>query len=70
MTNLVSSASVQKLLATRAVKKWPKVPDVRFGSLVSGSSVIANQDVIREIVERHPPALGLDMEVYSRDVTP
>ncbi len=65
MTKLMASPSVQKLLASRAAKQLPRVPDVRFGSLVSGSSVIANRDVIKEIVERHPSALGLDMEVYG-----
>jgi nucleoside phosphorylase/CheY-like chemotaxis protein len=42
-----------------------EVPDVRFDAMVSGSSVIANEDMIAEILTRQPKALGLDMELYG-----
>ena len=41
------------------------VPSVRFGMLVSGSSVIADEDVVRDILQRHPTAIGLDMEMFG-----
>jgi nucleoside phosphorylase len=41
------------------------VPDVRFGMLVTGSSVIADEAMVREILHRHPSAIGLDMELYG-----
>jgi nucleoside phosphorylase len=40
-------------------------PDVQFAPLVSGSSVIADQSMIAEILARNPNALGLDMEMYG-----
>lgn len=39
------------------------VPDVKFSPIVSGSSVVADDEVIAEILDRHPSALGLDMEI-------
>jgi nucleoside phosphorylase/CheY-like chemotaxis protein len=41
------------------------VPDVRFGTLVSGSSVIADEAAVGEILQRHPAAIGLDMEIFG-----
>ena len=41
------------------------LPEVRFGALVTGSSVIADEAVVREIIQRHPAAIGLDMEIYG-----
>jgi nucleoside phosphorylase len=41
------------------------VPEVRFGTMVSGSSVVADEAMVEEILERHPGAIGLDMEVYG-----
>jgi nucleoside phosphorylase len=42
-----------------------EVPDVRFASLVTGSSVIADEDMVREILERQPTAVGLDMQIFG-----
>lgn len=39
------------------------VPEVKFSPIVSGSSVVADDDMIGEILSRHPNALGLDMEI-------
>lgn len=41
------------------------VPEVRFGTLVTGSSVIADEAMVREILTRQPAAIGLDMELYG-----
>jgi nucleoside phosphorylase len=42
-----------------------EVPEVRFGTLVTGSSVIADEAMVREILTRQPAAMGLDMELYG-----
>jgi nucleoside phosphorylase/CheY-like chemotaxis protein len=42
-----------------------ETPEVKFGSIVSGSSVIADEAVVRDIISRHPSAIGLDMEIYG-----
>ncbi|PQZ77362.1 MULTISPECIES: response regulator [unclassified Brevundimonas] len=39
------------------------IPEVKFSPIVSGSSVVADDDMITEILGRHPNALGLDMEI-------
>jgi len=41
------------------------VPNVKFGTLVSGSSVIADENMVKHIIARHPTAVGLDMELYG-----
>jgi CheY-like chemotaxis protein/nucleoside phosphorylase len=42
-----------------------EAPEVKFSSIVSGSSVIADESVVRDIISRHPAAVGLDMEIYG-----
>jgi len=63
---------LRRLSGTRAYKAVaalfdPKdvraIPEVKFAPLVSGSSVVAADEVIAEILDRHPSALGLDMEI-------
>lgn len=44
------------------------VPEVRYAPVVSGSSVVADESVIKEILDRHPQALGLDMEIAGLHV--
>ncbi len=41
------------------------VPDVQFAAMVSGSSVVADSNMITEVLTRHPTALGLDMEMFA-----
>lgn len=41
------------------------VPTVRFANIVSGSSVIADEAMVKEICSRHPSAIGLDMEIFG-----
>lgn len=41
------------------------VPDVKFAPLVSGSSVIADNKMVEEILSRHTGAVGLDMELFG-----
>lgn len=40
-------------------------PDVKFAPIVSGSSVIADRNMIAEILYRYPSAIGLDMEIFG-----
>ena len=42
-----------------------EVPEVKYAPIVSGSSVIADQKVVHEIIARHPSAIGLDMELFG-----
>ena len=44
------------------------VPEVKYAGVVSGSSVVADEAVIKEIIDRHPQALGLDMEIAALHV--
>ena len=41
------------------------IPEVKYGAIVSGSSVIADQKVVHEILGRHRTAIGLDMELFG-----
>jgi nucleoside phosphorylase len=41
------------------------MPDIKFGMLVSGSSVVASALQVRKILERFPSALGLEMEMFA-----
>lgn len=51
---------------TKSDKKIVRdVPEVKYSSIVSGSSVIADSKVIAEILSRHPNAIGLDMELFG-----
>jgi nucleoside phosphorylase len=40
-------------------------PEIKYGMIVSGSSVVADSAQIEEIVSRHPSAVGLEMELYG-----
>jgi nucleoside phosphorylase len=40
-------------------------PAIKVGMLVSGSSVIADEQQIAEIISRNPSAIGLDMETFG-----
>ncbi len=40
-------------------------PDVKYGTIVSGSSVVADSAQVGEIIERHPSAIGLEMELFG-----
>jgi nucleoside phosphorylase len=40
-------------------------PTVRSGLLVSGSSIVASDTIRKEVQERHPAAIGLEMEAYA-----
>jgi nucleoside phosphorylase len=40
-------------------------PTVQYGTMVSGSSIVASNEQIKTIIKRHPAALGLDMELYG-----
>ncbi|MFQ2227128.1 hypothetical protein ACK32Z_09520 [Aeromonas hydrophila] len=40
-------------------------PNVFFGPLVSGSSVISNEQMINELKEQHRKLLGLEMEIFG-----
>ncbi|PDT49579.1 MULTISPECIES: response regulator [Sinorhizobium] len=41
------------------------LPDVKYAPIVSGSSVIADDKMVQEILTRHTSAIGLDMELFG-----
>jgi nucleoside phosphorylase/CheY-like chemotaxis protein len=45
--------------------KVGKPPKFKFGMMVSGSSVIADEQKVEEIISTQPLALGLDMEAFG-----
>jgi len=54
-----------KEIADKFPKKVRDVANVHCGEMVSGSSVIATQVKVEDILKRHPRAVGLDMEVFG-----
>ena len=40
-------------------------PDVKYGTIVSGSSVVADSAQTGEIIKRHRSAIGLEMELFG-----
>ena len=60
----LNSSGVKKLIKQYGKEMRPR-PDVKLGLLVSGSSVIADESKVREIIARQPNALGLDMEIFG-----
>lgn len=46
-------------------RKVRDIPNIQYAAIVSGSSVIADRNMVSEIIDRHPNALGLDMEMYG-----
>lgn len=65
LTAFAAEADYQEIRTHFGVEKVREIPDVQFSRLVSGSSVIADSQMIREILIRHSGALGLDMEMYG-----
>lgn len=58
--------SIREHFAAKSEKELVReVPEVKYAPIVSGSSVIADQSVVREIIDRHPNAIGLDMELFG-----
>ncbi|MGI2033851.1 response regulator [Rhizobium panacihumi] len=41
------------------------IPDVKYAAIVSGSSVIADESTVQQILARHTNAIGLDMELFG-----
>ena len=41
------------------------LPSIKYGLLVSGSSVVASAQQVEEVLERFPNALGLEMEMFG-----
>lgn len=54
---------------SKVKESWPGAPDtdlrVRLGPSVSGSSVLANADVLSDIKRQHGALVGLEMEAYG-----
>lgn len=65
ISQLLARGDMVEITRDLPSERWSGTPEVRFGPIVSGSSVIASEEVIKEIIQRHPSALGLDMEVYG-----
>jgi nucleoside phosphorylase len=63
-SRFLSSAS-SKELRRKYFGKIRDRPEVKLGMLVSGSSVIADEKMIGEILDRNPAAIGLDMEIFG-----
>jgi nucleoside phosphorylase len=43
----------------------PIVPAIQSGLVVSGSAVVADNKVIKEVLKRFPSAVGLEMEIFG-----
>lgn len=65
LRGLASETAYGDIRAHFGDNKVRALPDVQFAPMVSGSSVIADREMIHEILDRHPNALGLDMELYG-----
>lgn len=46
-------------------KQMRDVPEIKYGMVVSGSSVVADRKQTAEIIARHPEAIGLEMEIFG-----
>ena len=64
MRRFSKSASFKRL-KERYGQKVRAIPEIKSAMIVSGSSVIADEKMVLEILSRHPSALGLDMEIYG-----
>lgn len=62
---LAKKPAYKAVLAKFGPEKVRSVPEVKFAPIVSGSSVIADEAVIRQIVQLQPNSIGLDMEIYG-----
>jgi len=65
VTRFAATQVFQNLRTTFGPNDVRESPEVRFGAMVSGSSVVADEKMIAEILDRHPSAIGLDMEIYG-----
>ncbi|WP_429133783.1 hypothetical protein [Ensifer sp. 4252] len=65
LQKLAKKTGFRKVLASLEKGTAREVPDVKFSAFVSGSSVIADEGMVKEILDRHPSAIGLDMEIYG-----
>jgi nucleoside phosphorylase len=52
-------------LKTSAQKSLSHNISIRLGPFASGSSVIANEEIVEELKEQHAKLLGFDMEAYG-----
>lgn len=68
LKSFAGTAEYREFRALFAEEDIREVPEVKYAGVVSGSSVVADEAVIREIIERHPQALGLDMEIAALHV--
>jgi nucleoside phosphorylase/CheY-like chemotaxis protein len=59
------NSSQSKALRKQYGNQMRSTPEFKIGLVISGSSVIADEKKVREIIARHPNALGLDMEVHG-----
>lgn len=63
LRKLASGKPYKELIRLFDAKHVRAVPEVKYAHVVSGSSVVADDVVIAEILDRQPTALGLDMEI-------
>ncbi|MCK1728248.1 hypothetical protein [Bradyrhizobium sp. 142] len=45
--------------------KVAQIPAIKPGLVVSGSEVVSSEAVAKEVLSRHPAALGLEMEIFA-----
>jgi nucleoside phosphorylase/CheY-like chemotaxis protein len=62
--NYIRSGEVRRLRRQYG-KEMRASPEFKIGLIVSGSSVIADEKKVGEIIARQPNALGLDMEIFG-----
>ncbi|SPP98328.1 conserved protein of unknown function [Bradyrhizobium vignae] len=59
------ATSKARAVRTNYATQMRDVPEVKYGMIVSGSSVIADAKQTSEIIARHPEAIGLEMEIFG-----
>ena len=65
LRRVAASRAYKQLTSEIGLNNFRAVPEVKFSPIVSGSSVVADDDVVSQILDRHPSALGLDMEIVG-----
>jgi nucleoside phosphorylase len=60
-----SRSSEYLALKEKYGEKVAGAPAIKSGLVVSGSEVVSSNTVAKEVVSRHPTALGLEMEIFA-----
>jgi nucleoside phosphorylase len=64
LRNYLATSEAKAILRSYGNQMRP-VPEIKYGLIVSGSSVVAHAEQVKEIITRHPASLGLEMEIFA-----